>query len=266
MLATRTRGLILKQKEDSEEKQRISTELQVATQIQANMLPSIFPAFPSHEEVDIYASMQPAKEVGGDFYDFYTVDSDHIAMVMANVSGKGVPAALFMVIAKTLIKNQAQAGCSPAEIFTSVNAQLYENNENNMFVTAWIGIYEVSSGKLTFSNAGHNPPLVKRGNGSFEYLRITSGFVLAGLEAAKYRQSEIILEKGDILYLYTDGVTEASNSRSEFYGEERLSQIMNRHLEAEPADLLSAVKSDMEAFTQGMPQYDDITMLALKIR
>ena len=266
MLATRTHNLILKQKKDSEEKQRISTELNVATQIQADMLPGIFPAFPAHDELDIYATMQPAKEVGGDFYDFFSIDSDHIALVIADVSGKGVPAALFMVIAKTLIKNHAQSGGSPADVLAAVNTQLCENNTNHMFVTAWIGILEISTGKLSFSNAGHNPPLVKRGGGSYEYLRITSGFVLGGMASGRYRQSEITLSKGDTLYLYTDGVTEASNALEEFYGENRLQKILNGNPDADPAQLLTSVKTDMDLFCQEFPQYDDITMLALKIR
>lgn len=248
------------------EKERIGAELNVATQIQASMLPCIFPAFPEREEFDIYATMQPAKEVGGDFYDFFLIDSDHLAVVMADVSGKGVPAALFMVIAKTLIKNQTQAGHSPEEVFTSVNTQLCENNEAGMFVTAWMGVLEISTGKFVYVNAGHNPPLVKKNVGGYEYLKSRAGFVLAGMEKINYRQYEMQLEPGDRLYLYTDGVTEATNAQNELYGDGRLQEMLNRNPDTAPSVLLPEVKRDIDAFVKEAPQFDDITMLALKIR
>ncbi len=248
------------------EKERISAELNVATQIQASMLPCIFPAFPEREEFDIYATMQPAKEVGGDFYDFFLVDNNHLAVVMADVSGKGVPAALFMVIAKTLIKNQTQTGNSPEEVFTAVNAQLCENNEAGMFVTAWMGVLEISTGRFTYVNAGHNPPLVKKGNGCYEYLKSRAGFVLAGMEGIRYRQFEMQLKPGDELYLYTDGVTEATNAKNELYGDYRLHEVLNRNMGTAPSLLLPIIKKDIDNFVMEAPQFDDITMLALKIR
>jgi sigma-B regulation protein RsbU (phosphoserine phosphatase) len=188
-----------------------------------------FPAFPEREEFDIYATMQPAKEVGGDFYDFFLIDSDHLALVIADVSGKGVPAALFMVIAKTLIKNQTLAGMEPADVFTAVNTQLCENNDAGMFVTGWMGILEISTGRFTYANAGHNPPLIRKKDGEYEYLKARAGLVLAGMEGIRYRQYEIMLEPGDGLYLYTDGVTEATNEENTLYGEDRLRDILNRH-------------------------------------
>ncbi|MBQ4347921.1 MAG: SpoIIE family protein phosphatase, partial [Firmicutes bacterium] len=178
------------------EKERIGAELSVASTIQSSMLPCIFPPFPERTEFDIYATMHPAKEVGGDFYDFFMLDEEHLAFVIADVSGKGVPAALFMVIAKTLIKNHAQSGEAPNEVFTNVNAQLCENNNAEMFVTAWMGILELSTGRLTFVNAGHNPPLIKRANEDYEYLKSKAGLVLAAMEGIKYRSSEIMLEAG----------------------------------------------------------------------
>jgi len=264
-LAKRTRELLNKQKKDNEEKQRISAELNVATEIQTSMLPSIFPAFTDREEFDIYASMQPAKEVGGDFYDFFAIDEDHLAVVIADVSGKGVPAALFMVIAKTLIKNHTQAGLTPAEVFTVVNAQLCENNDVGMFVTAWMGVLEISTHHLICVNAGHNPPLLKKAAGSFEYLKLQSSFVLGGMENIKYQQVEMQLANGDELYLYTDGVTEATNTIDELYGEERLQSVLNSNTELNPDELLSTIKKDIESFVNGAPQFDDITMVALKI-
>ena len=248
------------------EKERIGAELSVATQIQASMLPCIFPAFPEREEFEIYATMNPAIEVGGDLYDFFLVDEDHLAVVIADVSGKGVPAALFMVIAKTLIKNNAQAGKSPENTFTAVNAQLCENNDAGMFVTGWMGLLTISTGELTFANAGHNPPLIKRVNGAYAYLKTRANFVLAGMEGVQYRLNETRLEPGDALFLYTDGVTEATNASNELYGEERLSGVLNRHPEASPTELLPLVKADIDAFAQDAPQFDDITMVGLRVK
>ena len=247
------------------EKERIGAELNVAAQIQANMLPCIFPAFPEIPQVDIFATMEPAKEVGGDFYDFFTIDHDHIAVVIADVSGKGVPAALFMVIAKTLIKNHAQAGESPAEIFTNVNHQLCENNEASLFVTAWLGILEISTGLFTYVNAGHNPPILKRGPNDFAYLNGTPGFVLAGIDSLIYRQSTLTLAPGDMLYLYTDGITEATDPTDSLYGETRLLTRLNETQTQPLPAILETIRADIDTFANGAPQFDDITMLILKI-
>lgn len=247
------------------EKERIGAELDVATHIQASMLPGIFPAFPNRSEFDIYATMQPAKEVGGDFYDFFLVDEGHLAVVIADVSGKGVPAALFMVIAKTLIKDHTQAKTTPAEVFNEVNAQLCESNEEGLFVTAWMGVLEIATGHMVFVNAGHNPPLVRQPGGSFAYMKLRPGFVLAGMEGIRYRSGEMDLAPGSTLYLYTDGVTEATNEQNELYGEKRLLSVLNAHGAAGPEELLPAVKADLENFVGAAPQFDDITMLALKL-
>ena len=220
------------------EKERISAELDVATQIQADMLPRIFPPFPDQTEFDIYATMNPAKEVGGDFYDFFLVDEDHLAVVIADVSGKGVPAALFMVIAKTLINNHARGGESLEQVFMNTNDQLCESNQEGMFVTACMGLLTLSTGKLEFVNAGHNPPLLKKAEGGFTYLKLKSGFVLAGMEHMKYRKCELSMEPGDVLYLYTDGVTEATDGENRLYGEERLKTVLDRNQERCPAQLL----------------------------
>lgn len=245
------------------EKERINAELSLASSIQAHMLPCIFPAFPERDEFDIYASMTPAKEVGGDFYDFFMVDDSHMAVVMADVSGKGVPAALFMVIAKTLIKNYAQSGIKPEEVFTTVNRLLCDGNDAGLFVTAWLGVLELSTGKLTFVNAGHNPPMIKQNGGEFTYLKSRAGFVLAGMDTIKYRQNEITIAPGDRLLLYTDGVTEATNSQNQLYGEERLSAFMNAHSDEKAEDILRDLKLDIYAFQGEAPQFDDITMLML---
>ncbi len=247
------------------EKERIGAELDLATNIQASMLPSIFPAFPNRPEIDIYATMHPAKEVGGDFYDFFMVDEDHLMVVIADVSGKGVPAALFMVIAKTLIKNNALAGLTPAQVFTNTNDQLCENNETGLFVTGWAGLLEISTGRFTYVNAGHNPPVLRRRDGQFEYLKSRPAFVLAGMEGIRYRQAEMELEPGDVLYLYTDGVTEAADNRDELFGEARLLSSLNALGDVQPEEMLAHVAADVEMFVAGAPQSDDITMLGLKI-
>ncbi len=247
------------------DKERIATELSVATQIQTSMLPCIFPAFPEREDFDVYASMLAAKEVGGDFYDFFLIDDTHLGIVIADVSGKGVPAALFMVIAKTLIKNHAQMGKRPSEVFETVNNQLCENNEAGMFVTAFMGILNLGTGQFTYVNAGHNAPLVQR-DGRFEWLRAKAGFVLAGMEGIRYREAELTLHPGERLFLYTDGVTEATSGAQELYGDARLYETLNRTLPLSLPDTLHAVKQDIDAFVGDAPQFDDITMLVLEYK
>ena len=263
-VAKRTRSLLEKQAADSAARQRIETELNVATQIQADMLPRIFPAFPERREFDIYASMTPAKEVGGDFYDFFLVDEDHLAMVIADVSGKGVPAALFMVIAKTLLKNAVQMGSSPRQALEKVNNQLCENNEAEMFVTVWLGVYEISTGHLTAANAGHEYPAIRRAGGRFELFKEPHGFVLAGMENARYREYELEIGVGDTLFLYTDGVTEATDGANALYGTDRMLAALNRNCELDPERLLHEVKADLDGFVGAAPQFDDITMLSLQ--
>ena len=229
------------------------------------MLPRIFPAFPERTEFDIFASMDPAKEVGGDFYDFFLIDEDHLALVIADVSGKGVPAALFMVISKTLLKNQALMKKAPKDILTEVNGQLCENNDAQMFVTVWLGIYEISTGKLTAANAGHEYPAIRRADGKFELYRDKHGFVLAGMENIKYRQYELQLNAGDTLFVYTDGVAEAADSSNELFGTDRMTEALNREPDAEPQKLICNVNEKIAEFVGEADQFDDITMLAIKI-
>lgn len=248
------------------EKERIGAELDVAKNIQASMLPCIFPAFPGRKEFDIYASMKPAKEVGGDFYDFFLVDEDHLVLIMADVSGKGVPAALFMVIAKTLLKNCAQTGMMPGAVLEKVNNQLCENNDAQMFVTVWMGILEISTGKMVCANAGHDQPAVMHRDGDFKLVQDVHGFVLAGMEDMTYKEYGITLEAGDKLYLYTDGVPEAVNKSGEFYGMDRMVRSLNRNKEKSPEELLEAMKQDIREFSGEAEQFDDITMLAAEIK
>ncbi len=247
------------------EKERIGAELDVATQIQASMLPCIFPAFPEREDFDIYASMQPAKEVGGDFYDFFLIDDDTLAVVMADVSGKGVPAALFMVIAKTLIQNTALSGKRPEVVFGIVNKMLCKNNDVGMFVTAFLGYLDIPSGKFAFVNAGHNPPLLKTG-GEYGWLKSKVGFVLAGMDDTFYTQNEITLNKGDELFLYTDGVTEAVNNDDALFGDPRLLETVNGNPDLPLKAFTESIKAEIDRFADGAEQADDITMLALRYK
>ena len=244
----------------------LEAELNVATRIQASMLPNVFPAFPYRTEFDIHANMLAAKEVGGDFYDFFMVDANTLAVVIADVSGKGVPAALFMVIAKTLIKNNALSGKSPQEVFYSVNNLLCENNEAGMFVTVFMGYLDIYTGKFTYVNAGHNPPLLKRAGKNFEWLSVIPGFVLAGLEDIQYKQYEITMNKDDLLFLYTDGASETFNNKGELFTESRLIESVNKNNDTELKDFLQDIKNDIDIFAKGAEQADDITMLALKYK
>lgn len=242
---------------------RIDAELAFAKAIQHSALPSVFPPYPNHREFEIWASMFTAKEVGGDFYDFYFVDEDTLAFLVADVSGKGIPAAMFMMQSKTLLKSYAESGMSVDAVFTGANEKLCEGNEAGMFVTAWMGYLNIKTGLLTFANAGHNPPLLKRADGSFQYLKTRAGFVLAGMEGICYRKNELQLSPGDKLYLYTDGVTEAINTQQELYGEDRLLATLNQNTSTGPQAVCDAVKADVDAFAGEAEQFDDITMLCI---
>ena len=245
------------------EKEKIGAELNVATQIQADMLPRIFPAFPDRREFDLYALMHPAREVGGDFYDFFLIDEDHLCMVIADVSGKGVPAALFMVIAKTLIKNQAMMGDDPADILGKVNEQLCEGNDAMLFVTVWISILTISTGKGIAANAGHEHPVIRRAGGSYELVVYRHSPAVAAMEGMRFRQHSFELHPGDRLFVYTDGVPEATNAENELFGNERMLDVLNSQPARKPHALLETMKREIDIFVGEAPQFDDITMLCL---
>ncbi|MCR4557020.1 MAG: SpoIIE family protein phosphatase [Saccharofermentans sp.] len=246
------------------EKERIGTELALATRIQADMLPNIYPAFPDRPEFDIYASMDPAKEVGGDFYDFFLADDDHLCMVMADVSGKGVPAALFMMASKIILQNNAMMGKSPAQILKDTNAAICANNREDMFVTVWMGVLEISSGKLTAANAGHEYPMIKRKDGEFGLVKDKHGFVIGGIENLKFKEYETILRPGDKLFLYTDGVPEATNPQNELFGTERMIASLNQISDSAPEKILKQMRKAVDDFVEESEQFDDITMLCLE--
>ena len=247
------------------EKERIGAELSVATQIQKDMLPRNFPAFPDRKEFDIYASMTPAKEVGGDFYDFFLIDDDRLAIVMADVSGKGVPAALFMVVAKTLIKNTAQLeNISPARILYEVNNKLCEGNEAALFVTVWLAVLNLKTGKGIASNAGHEHPVVKRSGEAYQLVEYHHSPAVAVLEDMVFEEHEFEFYPGDTLFVYTDGLPEATDARNELYGTDRMLEALNSDMDAPPQEILENVNRSVSAFVGEAPQFDDLTMLCLR--
>ena len=247
------------------EKERIGAELNVATKIQADMLPSLFPAFPEREDMDIFASMDPAKEVGGDFYDLFMVGEDRLAVVMADVSGKGVPAALFMVIAKTLIKNHLQNNEPVDQVLRTVNNQLCEGNEQMLFVTTWIAIIDIKTGYIEFSDAGHEITLVLHPDGTVDEVNPAKKRPpLAAMEDMEYMMDTTTINKGDVVFLYTDGVPEATNAEGELYGMDRLKNILQKSVGLKPQDLLVAVRKDVDEFVGDADQFDDLTMLAFQ--
>jgi sigma-B regulation protein RsbU (phosphoserine phosphatase) len=249
------------------EQERIGAELSIATEIQEGTLPKKFPAFPDRTEFDLYASMVPAKEVGGDLYDFFMVDDDHLAMVIADVSGKGVSAALFMVIAKTLIESQTElGGHDPAEVFASVNTRLMRINKAFMFVTAWMGILTISTGELVYVDAGHEYPAIRRDGEDFDVVIDEHGVPLAASRRAKFKSDTIMIHPGDTLFVYTDGIPEASNAAGEMFGKERMLEALNRDPGADPKTVIANVTDAIDGFVKDAPQFDDTTMLCLKYR
>ena len=247
------------------EKSRLGTELALAESIQTNMLPNIFPAFPERDEFDIYATMDAAKEVGGDFYDFFLIDDDHLAMVIADVSGKGIPAALFMMMSKILVKNYTMMFRDPAEVLTKVNNTICQNNTNDMFVTIWLGVLTISTGEVVAANAGHEYPILRKAGESFKLLKDKHGFVVGGFAGSKYRNYEFELHTGDVLFLYTDGLPEATNSEDEQFGIDRILEVLNRTEDGDVQEYFIEMGFEVASFMQDAPQFDDLTMLGIKI-
>lgn len=245
------------------ERERIRTELDLARQIQGAMLPHEFPPFPDRREFDLYASMTPAKEVGGDFYDFFLIDEDHLCLVIADVSGKGIPGALFMMASKIILQSCAMLGRSAAEILNKTNEAICSNNQAEMFVTAWLGILEISTGKMTAVNAGHEYPVIKRADGPFEILKDKHGLVVGGMEGIQYKEYELQLEKDTKIFLYTDGVPEATDQENRMFGSQRMLAALNERTDADPQEILENVHRAVDAFVQGAEQFDDMTMLCL---
>ncbi|MCL2190439.1 MAG: SpoIIE family protein phosphatase [Treponema sp.] len=252
------------------ERERMDTELDIATRIQANMLPNNFPPFRDRKNtLDLYAEVHPAREVGGDFYDFFFIDDDRFAVVVADVSGKGIPAALFMATTKTIVKNRLQNQDNLELALETANRELCDSNTTGMFVTMWLCVLEISSGRLSYVNAGHNPPMLLRGNRDegrgFEFLVSQADLVLAAMEDTRYRCQQVQMEKGDMLFLYTDGIVEAENAEGAFYGKNRMKEFLDANAPRPLREILPGLRNDIEIFANGAEQSDDITMLALRI-
>ncbi|KIH76878.1 serine phosphatase [Geoalkalibacter ferrihydriticus] len=246
-------------------KERIQSELKVATDIQASLLPQIFPAFPDRPEFDIFASMDPAKEVGGDFFDFFFIDEDNLCFLIADVSDKGVPAALYMMVAKTLLKSEGQRLGEPDQILANVNNILAENNDSCMFATVFCAILNIKTGEVRYANAGHNPPLVLDAAG-IRYLTLQPGFVLGPMEDIVYTTERLTLQSGDVLFLFTDGVTEATNSANDLYGEPQLLAALQSGPQEDLVEMIHNIRAEVTRHANGAPQSDDVTMVALKYR
>ena len=255
-----------KQRTLTESTARIGTELNLAKRIQADMLPNLFPAFPERDEFDLYASMDPAKEVGGDFYDFFMIDDDHLGMVIADVSGKGIPAAMFMMFSKNIIANNAMLGKLPAKALEDANNSICKNNSEEMFVTVWLGILEISTGHVVAANAGHEYPAIKSADGGFELFKDKHGLVVGGMEGLRYREYELQLEPGSKIFVYTDGVPEATNAEEEMFGTDRMIGALNTDPGAEPKQILKNVRGAVDDFVKDAEQFDDLTMLCLEYR
>lgn len=245
------------------ESQRIGTELAVAAGIQQGMLDAVAP---DRDDVSIYATMSPAKEVGGDFYDYFMIDDDHMGIVIADVSGKGVPASLFMAITKMMINDRTMIHKSPAKILEATNERICKNNKLDMFITVWLGILELSTGKILAANAGHEYPAVYRNGKGFELLKDKHGFVVGGMSGVHYKDYELTLKPGEALFLYTDGVPEATSADNELFGVERMTKALNVDPEGTPEEILANVQDAVDKFVDKAPQFDDLTMLCVRYR
>ena len=246
-----------------EERDRLQSELEVATVIQNSLLPELTADYPGRAEVEVRGSMQPAKEVGGDFYDVFFVDKDRIAFLIGDVSGKGIPAALFMAYSKITLQNCIRDIPALGEAVATANNALCARNEADMFITLWVGVLDLQSGEITYVNAGHNPPVTVL-SGEVSYLTKKSGLVLAGMDGVPYKEHTLTLQKGDTVFLYTDGVTEAENAANELYGEDRLLTCFEQIKNSAPEEVIETIKQSVEIFVNGADQFDDMTMLCFK--
>ena len=260
---SRLKAYIRENAEITAERERIGTELALARRIQEDMLPDNFTQFQDRGEFDIYASMRPAKEVGGDFYDFFLVDRDHLGLVIADVSGKGVPAALFMMMTKIMVQNFTMSGYSPKEVLENVNEQICSNNKEQMFITVWLGVLDLKTGILKAANAGHEYPILKQPQGAFELLKDSHSFVVGGMEGIRYKEYELQFVSGSKLFLYTDGLTEANNISEELFGTDRVLEALDEAAGQSVEEILDHVHDRVDAFVGKAPQFDDLTMMCL---
>ena len=259
-----TIDLVRLQRDLEQENERIRSELAMASRIQAAMLPGIFPAFPERKEFDIYASMDPVRRVGGDFYDFFFVDRDRLCLLIADVSGKGIPAALFMMASKIILADNAKSGKSPAQILQDTNEAICSNNPEGMFVTVWLGILDITTGVLTTANAGHEYPALMHAGGQFELFRDKHGLVVGGMPGMKYHEHSLQMHPGSKLFVYTDGVPEATDAENALFGTNRMLQALNAHAYDTPKEILRGVRLAVNEFVSDMEQFDDLTMMCLE--
>ena len=259
-----TIDLVRFQRSLEQENERIRSELAMASRIQSAMLPGIFPAFPDRKEFDIYASMDPVRRVGGDFYDFFFIDRDRLCLLIADVSGKGIPAALFMMASKIILADNAKSGKSPAKILQDTNEAICANNPEEMFVTVWLGILDISTGMLTTANAGHERPALMHADGQFELFTDKHGLVIGGMPGMKYHEFVLQMYPGSKLFVYTDGVPEAMNSENALFGTTRMLDALNAHADETPKQILHGVRQAVNDFVSDMEQFDDLTMMCLE--
>ena len=259
-----TIDLVRLQRDLEQENERIRSELAMASRIQAAMLPGIFPAFPERKEFDIYASMDPVRGVGGDFFDFFFIDRDHLCLLIADVSGKGIPAALFMMASKIILADNAKSGKSPAQILQDTNEAICANNPEEMFVTVWLGILDISTGLLTTANAGHEYPALMHADGQFELFRDRHGLVVGGMPGVKYHEHSLQMYPGSKLFVYTDGVPEATDAENALFGTTRMLEALNAHANESPKQILHGVRQAVNEFVSDMEQFDDLTMMCLE--
>ena len=246
------------------EKEKFKTEFDVASQIQSNMLPKNFDELSKNESFEIYAYMKPAKEAGGDFYDYFKIDEDHVYFVIGDVSGKGIPSTLFMVKTMYLIENHVKFNDDLSQVVEGINDLAYERNDEDLFVTTWLGKLNLKTGKLSYVNAGHNQPLIKHDADNFEYMQTRPNLVMGGMGGIQYNENEINLNAGDMIFLYTDGVTEANDNFNGFYGKNRLKEIINKNKDKKLKDIINEITEDIDKFCNNDEQYDDTTMLIIK--
>ena len=259
-----TIDLVRLQHDLEQENERIRSELAMASRIQSAMLPGIFPAFPERKEFDIYASMDPVRGVGGDFFDFFFIDRDHLCLLIADVSGKGIPAALFMMASKIILADNAKSGKSPAQILQDTNEAICANNPEEMFVTVWLGILDISTGLLTTANAGHEYPALMHADGQFELFRDRHGLVVGGMPGVKYHEHSLQMYPGSKLFVYTDGVPEATDAENALFGTTRMLEALNAHANESPKQILHGVRQAVNEFVSDMEQFDDLTMMCLE--
>ena len=259
-----TIDLVRLQRDLEQENERIRSELAMASRIQSAMLPGIFPAFPERKEFDIYASMDPVRGVGGDFFDFFFIDRDHLCLLIADVSGKGIPAALFMMASKIILADNAKSGKSPAQILQDTNEAICANNPEEMFVTVWLGILDISTGLLTTANAGHEYPALMHADGQFELFRDRHGLVVGGMPGVKYHEHSLQMYPGSKLFVYTDGVPEATDAENALFGTTRMLEALNAHANESPKQILHGVRQAVNEFVSDMEQFDDLTMMCLE--